>query len=301
MTPTVSQPLSAVQYPQVLPIQARVSAAWNAFTAHVVEVHADFSETMTFADHVLSLRLSGTCRLRQSVGRQSLVGRSGRGSLNVIPAHLTARWEATAMPQGARTITFFVPEAFVARAVEESGLDSRKIEIVPQFLTHDPVMESVLTRLAIEAQTGSPSGQLYVESACEFLAHHLIHLYSSRSTPLPRWIGGLSGHHLRAVLDCIEECLAGPLTVRQLAHLAGVSPRHFERAFRQAVGVPLHAYVIERRVAAARRLLLDDPTLTVDSIAAQVGFSSSSHLAFAFRRRTGCSPRTFRQIHSRQQ
>ena len=64
------------------------------------------------------------------------------------------------MPQGARTMTFFVPEAFLARVVEQYGFDSRRIEIIPQFLTPDPVMESVLTRLAIEAQTGSPSGQL---------------------------------------------------------------------------------------------------------------------------------------------
>ena len=299
MTSTASQPISAVQYPQVLPIQAKVSAAWSAFTAHVVDVHADFSETMTFADHVLSLRLSGTCRLRQSVGRQSLVGRSGPGSMNVIPANLTAKWEASAMPQGARTITFFVPHAFLGRVAEQSGLDSKKIEIIPQFLTHDPVMESVLTRLAIEVQTSSPSGQLYAESACEFLAHHLIHAYSSRSTPLPRWTGGLSGRHLRAVLDHIEERLAEPLTFCRLAQLAGVSPRHFERAFRQAVGVPLHAYVIERRVAAARRLLLDDPTLTVQSIAARVGFSTSSHLALVFRRHMGHSPATFRRLHSR--
>ena len=297
MNPTVSQPLSAVQYPQVLPVQARVSAAWSAFAAHVVDVHADFSETMTFADHVVSLRLSGACRLRQIIGRRSFSGRSGPGNLNVIPAHLTATWEASAMPQGSRTMTFFVPEAFLARVGEQNGIDSRKIEIIPQFLAHDSVMESVLTRLAIEARNGSPSGQLYAESACEFLAHHMIHAYSTRSTPLPRLIGGLSGRHLRAVLDYIEECLAEPITLRQLAQLAGVSPRHFERAFRQAVGMPLHAYVIERRVAAARRLLLEDRTLPVETIAAQVGFSNSSHLALAFRRHTGHSPAAFRRIH----
>jgi len=299
MTSTASQPLSAVEHPQALPIQARVSAAWSTFAAHVVDVHADFSETLTFADHVLSLRLSGTCRLRQSLGRQSFVGRSGPGSMNVIPAHLTAKWEASAMPRGARTMTFFVPEAFLARVAEQNGMDPRKIEIIPQFLTHDPVMESVLTRLAIEAQTGSPSGRLYAESACEFLAHHLIHAYSSRSKPLPRWIGGLSGRHLRAVLDWIEESLAEPLTVHQLSHLAGVSPRHFERAFRQAVGVPLHAYVIERRVATARRLLLDDPMLPIETIATRVGFSTSSHLALLFRRHVGHSPSAFRRLHAR--
>jgi AraC-like DNA-binding protein len=63
--------------------------------------------------------------------------------------------------------------------------------------------------------------------------------------------------------------------------------------------MPVHVCVIEKRVAAARRLLLDDPTLTVESIAAKVGFSNSSHLALAFRRHTGSSPAVFRRLHSR--
>jgi AraC family transcriptional regulator len=99
-------------------------------------------------------------------------------------------------------------------------------------------------------------------------------------------------------LDYIDERLAEPITLRQLAQLAGVSPRHVERAFRKTVGIPLHAYVIDRRVAVARRLL-DDPTLNVESIATQVGFSNASHLALAFRRHTGYSPAAFRRIHSR--
>jgi len=87
--------------------------------------------------------------------------------------------------------------------------------------------------------------------------------------------------------------------LRQIAALAGVSPRHFERAFRQAVGVPPHAYVMQRRVAAARALLLGDGSLTVEDIAARVGFASSSHLASAFRRSTGYSPSSFRRAHGR--
>jgi transcriptional regulator GlxA family with amidase domain len=40
-------------------------------------------------------------------------------------------------------------------------------------------------------------------------------------------------------------------SLHRLSELAGVSPRHFERAFRQAVGVAPHAYVLQRRIAAA--------------------------------------------------
>jgi len=158
MNPTVSQPISAAQYPQTLPIRSKVSAAaWDSFTVHVVDVQADFSETMTFSDLVLNLRISGTCHLRREVGSVSVARRSVPGSMNVIPAHLTARWEARAISGNARTMAMFVPEAFLARVIAENwGVESRKVEIIPQFLIHDLAIEGVLSRLALEARHDSP-------------------------------------------------------------------------------------------------------------------------------------------------
>ena len=103
---------------------------------------------------------------------------------------------------------------------------------------------------------------------------------------------------MKVVLDYIEENLAKPIALHELALLARVSVRHFERAFRQSLGVPPHTYVLGKRLSAARDLLLSQPTLTIEHIAQQVGFSSPSHLAAAFRRQTGYSPATFRRMHA---
>jgi AraC family transcriptional regulator len=111
--------------------------------------------------------------------------------------------------------------------------------------------------------------------------------------------GGLPGRRLNAVFSYIDTHLAQPLRPRQLARLANVGARHFERAFRQAVGVPLHAYVIGKRVTAAQKLLLTDGRLTMGKIAKLVGFSSASHLAFAFHQRTGYTPTAFRRRNDR--
>jgi AraC family transcriptional regulator len=298
MSGAASQPMSASQYAELKPFQPTATATWSVFTAHVVELPGAFRETLRFADTVLNLRLAGTCRLRQDADGRSRAGRSGPGSLHVIPAHLVAKWEASAVTKGSSSIVMFVPEAFLARVAEEGGLDSRTVEIVPQFLIHDPIVESVMTRLAVEAREGSPSGQLYAESACDYLAHHLLQTSSSRSRSRTPSAGGLPRSRLRAVLECIEDTLGEPITLRQLAELAGVAPRHLERAFRQSVGLPPHAYVIQRRVAAARSLLLSEPRLPVEAVAARVGFSSSSHLSTAFRRQLGCSPAAFRRMHA---
>ncbi|HEV2963671.1 MAG TPA: helix-turn-helix domain-containing protein [Candidatus Angelobacter sp.] len=61
--------------------------------------------------------------------------------------------------------------------------------------------------------------------------------------------------------------MAQPIALRQLAEVAGVSARLFERAFRQAMGSPPHAYVMERRLATARDRLLSCPKLVVGEIA----------------------------------
>ena len=217
------------------------------------------------------------------------------GTINLTPANAYGTWEADGP---SRCIVLFVPEAFLSRAITEHWeADPRRVEIIPRFLVRDPVIEAVVTRLTLEAQEGCPSGALYAESACEFLAHHLIQAHSSLSRPPPRPTGGLPAHRMRIVVDYIDENLAKPIALHELAVLARVSVRHFERAFRQSLGVPPHAYVLDKRLSAARDLLLSQPTLTIERIAERVGFSSPSHLASAFRRQTGYSPSAFRRMH----
>ncbi len=65
-------------------------------------------------------------------------------------------------------------------------------------------------------------------------------------------MGGLSSRRLRLVLEHIEDTLGQPIKLRELAALAGISARHFERAFRQSTGSSPHAYVMDRRLHRAR-------------------------------------------------
>jgi len=63
-----------------------------------------------------------------------------------------------------QSIVVFVQDALLSRVILENwGADPRSVEIVPQFLVRDPVIEAVVTQLAIEAGNDSPSGLLYGE------------------------------------------------------------------------------------------------------------------------------------------
>lgn len=272
-----------------------VSARWNGFSIHLFDPPSQ--ATVTFADHVVALHLAGTGRLRREIGGRAVRGWFTPGTMNLVPADVPATWTGSG---GARAVVLAVSPGYLARVIEEGwGRSPGSVEVVGQFLVRDPVIETLLTRLAFEVRNGSPSGQLYAESASEFLAHHILHTYSSLAGPPPKFAGGLAGHRLKTVQEYVEATLAQPISLHRLAELAGVGPRHFERAFRQALGVPPHAYVLQRRIAVARHLLLTELALSVQEIAARTGFSSASHLAFAFRRQTGCSPLEYRRLRSR--
>jgi AraC family transcriptional regulator len=287
--------VSTSRFADLLPAPPKTFAAGTPFPLHVIDA-TPLQASAAFADSALGLYTSGRHRIRRKAGGRLIEGWTDPGTINITPANFYGTWEADGP---SHAVVLFVPDVFLSRVIAEHWeADPRRVEIIPQFLVRDPVIEAVVTRLVVEAQEGSPSGTLYAESACEFLAHHMIQAYSSLSRPPPRPSGGLPAHRIKVVVDYIEENLANPISLHELAVLARVSVRHFERAFRQSVGVPPHTYVLEKRLSAARDMLLSQPTLTIERIAQQVGFSSPSHLASAFRRQTGYSPATFRRMHT---
>jgi AraC family transcriptional regulator len=288
--------VTASGFADLLNAPPNTSAAWDAFSLFVTRA-TPAQATGAFDDHALGLYLSGRHRIRREMAGRPVEGWSDPGTVNLTPPNVEATWRASGP---SRAIVLLIPDAFLSRVISEHWeADPRNVEIIPQFLSHDPVIQGVATRLALEAQSGSPPERLYAESACEFLAHHMIHSYSTLSAPPPRASGGLPARRLKLILDYIEENLAQPIALRQLGELAGISTRHFERAFRQAIGMPPHTYVVRKRVARAQNLLLNEPGLSIDEIAVRAGFSSASHLSSTFRRQTGYSPTAFRRLQSR--
>jgi AraC family transcriptional regulator len=288
-------PPKAADFTEVLGVSPSESAGWDPFLLRIVD-DTPLQARVCFRDLALGVYLSGRHKIRRQIGNSVVEGWSDPGTINLTPPGVEGTWEANASSRAA--VVVIRPE-FIARAIGEHwGADCSKVEINKQFLVRDPVIEAITLNLAREAADGSPAGRLYAESGCEFLAHHLIYRYSNLSQTPPRSMGGLSSRRLRLVLEYIEDTLGQPIKLRELAALAGISARHFERAFRQSTGSSPHGYVIDRRLHRARDLLINQPELLIEQIALRLGFSSSSHFSSAFRRQTGLTPTDFRKIGS---
>ena len=99
---------------------------------------------------------------------------------------------------------------------------------------------------------------------------------------------------IRKVLDHARAHLTDPLTVEDLADVAGLSPRQFSRAFSAETGHSPARAVEQLRVEAAR-VLLEQGRLQMDVIAREVGLVDRERMRRAFVRILGQPPRTVRQ------
>ena len=96
------------------------------------------------------------------------------------------------------------------------------------------------------------------------------------------------------MVDYVAHHLDEDLSLKTLADLIEMSPFSLARAFKQSTGQTLHQYIIQHRIAQAKRLLAQ-PQPSITDISLQVGFQSHSYFSTVFRRVTGLTPRNYRR------
>ena len=106
-------------------------------------------------------------------------------------------------------------------------------------------------------------------------------------------VGGLPECRLRRVAQYVKDNLHRELRLAELSGLVHMSPYHFARLFRRSAGVSPHRFLVQRRIAQARALLVAQ-TLPIAEIARSVGFRTPSHFTTTFRRMTGVTPSVYR-------
>jgi AraC-like DNA-binding protein len=114
------------------------------------------------------------------------------------------------------------------------------------------------------------------------------------SQPKSNWI-------VEDVCRYIEEHIADPLTLQQIALYACVSPAYLNRLFRSSLGISVMKYVAHHRMEMAKQLLsgMDANVLPIRELSALVGFQDPAYFSRVFKKWEGVSPEVFRQHHQK--
>jgi AraC family transcriptional regulator len=105
---------------------------------------------------------------------------------------------------------------------------------------------------------------------------------------------GLLAWQVRKIREFVDERISRRLLVSDLSCVVQMSEAHFSRLFKLAFGASPHAFILQRRLGLAGRLMLESAAPLSD-IALQCGFTDQAHLCKQFRQAVGESPAAWRR------
>jgi AraC family transcriptional regulator len=244
------------------------------------------------SDLVFITTLTADLRARSNLGDGRFDHRSARGSLLVAPPDFATDIHVF-VPHAVRVVA--VPSARLLQLVEEVRPGTAPLHFGRLHRGHvdSPLLKDLLDRIWRLGTAPKPATRLWVEAAIMMATAELARLAGEPVRPAR---GGLEPQVLRRVRERMEADICEDLDTEALAAVAGLSPFHFVRAFRESTGLPPHAYCQRQRLRMDRACqLLQATDLPVTEIAFRVGFGSSQAFARAFRAARGTAPGEWRR------
>ncbi|MFG2621579.1 AraC family transcriptional regulator [Streptomyces sp. NPDC048507] len=222
----------------------------------------------------------------EEIGLPAGTLRAGPGSVVLINPEV-AHTARAGVPEGWAYATLYPSRDLIAEvAAEVAGLRG-----TPGF-TADMVADADASRMITEVHRAAEAGNAL--AADTLLRGVVARMLARHAGPLPartvRRAGAADAERARSVL---EERMARPPSLEQLAAEVGTSPFALLRAFRDRYGMPPHTWLTDARVRRAR-LLLEAGTAPAEA-AVTVGFTDQPHLNRHFTRIVGVPPGAYRR------
>lgn len=268
-----------------VPVILRSSAerGWQGFGAALLGIRAGTYRIPAADDHRVGVHVGAPVRANCSCDGSRQARIQAHGDADVIPAGLPGRWTDDG---DGRILRISISDAFARATFDQLELKPSQAQIRCRMQVRDARLQHIAWALSAELEADDASDPLYAESLCTALVARL-----ADATPSFRGRRhALAPKAAARVIDYIEAHLDQRLTLSELAALAAISVPHFKVLFRETLGMPVHRYVVQRRVERAKALLLEG-RLSVGQVALEAGFAHQSHLASWMNRLLGVTPR----------
>ncbi|QLG91423.1 helix-turn-helix transcriptional regulator [Pseudomonas yamanorum] len=265
----------------------RCAELGDGLSAALWSNHHDAQDYEAPSHHTLSCYVGGgTGTFR----RDQPGTKGGPDKLCILPAEHQSAWVINGEIRLAHV--YFSPEQFALGCVTLLDREPRELQLRENTFLEDARQAHRFHQL-IGLNWHEPAERLLTSSlAHEMLSHTLLSQVGMREGL--RLKGGLAAHQRRQLVEYIDQQLAEPISLGQLAGMCALSEYHFARMFRESFGLPPHQYLLARRVNRARELLRSS-SLPLSEIALACGFSSASHFTNRFRQAMGATPGEYRQ------
>jgi AraC-like DNA-binding protein len=150
------------------------------------------------------------------------------------------------------------------------------------------------TLLLEELRGGGPGSGIIMNGLLDVVfAYVMRQVIAHRASAQAGWCQGASDPQVGRVMALMQEDLAHPWTLDELAERVGMSRTAFASRFREAAGdTPLN-HLRTLRMQRAMQLLAESRQ-SLDGVAAAVGYRDAFGFSKVFKRITGSSPRAFR-------
>jgi AraC family transcriptional regulator len=240
----------------------------------------------------LPLRTAASCTWSWDMGDGWQRETAAPGRMLVVPPDTASRWEVDG---DRRLLLLVIPSATIRNILGGACPASLSDSLAPLTAAtwEDSFIAALMTRLWSGILGAGETDRLLADGAMTAAVAHLLQRSGAEAPPV-RAIA-LSPHRRRRVTAFMEAHLQDDLGLGDLAAVAGMSIRHFARAFRQEMGVTPHRWLMRLRLERAERLL-ERSDLSLAEVAAACGFASQSHLTKNFRQATLLTPRLWRDL-----
>nr|WP_314493463.1 AraC family transcriptional regulator [uncultured Pseudomonas sp.] len=195
---------------------------------------------------------------------------------------------ATAHESGWRYRGFYPEHTRVTGVLDELELTRHGLPLFKQSVIQDPALSLAFGDLHRLCEAGASALQQQTAWRQAVLALVQRHGHCADLAP-----PGREPLAVARARELLENHLADPPSLETLAAAVNLSPFHFARVFRQATGLPPHAWLKQRRLSRARGFLKGG--MLASEVAFALGYADQSHLTRQFKQAYGVTPGMYRE------